>query len=160
MRGRALIALLLLCGVAAACRESTAPRTTLRVYVLDSIDAHALPAVVSAFDGDTTVVRGAVLTLNQDGHAMRVEQLHSTYRAYPPADTTITQQLGYRIARDSITVGYFTSCRGLCAPDEVGAFTDSALTLTYDVSPRFDPVYYYQRVDTRSDPPSAPDIGP
>lgn len=133
----------LLWGAATACQDSTAPRSTPAIYVLDSIGGHALPAVVSAYSGDTAIVLWAVLMLDGAGHVRRVEQERYIYQGNQPTDTTVTALLDYRVAGDSITVGYFGGCRDACPPNEVGAYSDLELTLTFDTRPRTAPVYHY-----------------
>ncbi|HEX6534136.1 MAG TPA: hypothetical protein VF041_06040 [Gemmatimonadaceae bacterium] len=150
MRARVLIALFV-CGVAAACGESTAPEPAPRVFVLDHVDDRALPVLESSYAGDSTFVVWAVLTLEANGRALKVVEHRFVHQSDPPVETTTTGRAAYLIAHDSIAVGFFGTCRGACVPNEVGGYTASALTLTLDILPRTAPVYHYHRADNAPD---------
>ena len=143
MRARVAVAFLLLSGIASACRDSTGPRAADHIYVLNGIDGQAPPGDISIF-GRTTFVESGVLTLHVGAHASWVAQVRSSGQA--SQDTTVTIQLIYHTAGDSIRIEYTSRCRDVCVPDEEGAFSDSALTLTYAESPHVGPVYHFRRV--------------
>ncbi|HEX9084519.1 MAG TPA: hypothetical protein VF836_07255 [Gemmatimonadaceae bacterium] len=128
-----------------ACHDSTAP--FLRTYALTAIDGQPLPVTFSAVDVGSTVLSGT-LYLDDAGHAFRVDR-YRDWSANTPKTYERTERLndGYRIANDSISLGVF-GCPNSCPGNEVGFFSDSALTLTPDVMPRTRPVYTYHVVNT------------
>jgi hypothetical protein len=103
-----------------------------------------LPFIYTGIDASTTVLAGK-LFLNGSGKAVRTDQ-DRNYSANngQTHEWSSKQYLDYRIASDSISVGTFDSCSGECAASDVGAFSDSVLTLTINVNPRTSPVYTYR----------------
>jgi hypothetical protein len=137
--------LLALALVILGCESATAPvPNQRRLYVLADVDGQPLPAVMGSQVGDTDTVLWATVTLDAAGHAVLMKRYRHAYLAYPPDTSTSVSEMNYLAAGDSITVGFFGPCMDLCAPNLVGQLTDSVLTLTYDVTPRFDPLYRYQ----------------
>ncbi|MEO8909447.1 MAG: hypothetical protein ABI408_04390 [Gemmatimonadaceae bacterium] len=142
---RLTLVLLVFIGVS-ACHDSTAP--ILRTYELTAIDGHPLPVTFMGVDGGSTVLSGR-LYLYGSGQAVKVDQ----YRDYSAngggmtLDRTEQQPGDYTITNDSIRVGWRVgSCGGPCVSDDIGAFSDSMLTLTIDLMPRTRPVYSYRRI--------------
>lgn len=146
MRARLLIALLAAGTAGVACSDSTGSQNSDRIYTLDNIDGTPPPGVVSVF-GISGVVQSASLTLRFDGRATWFERVPTD--AGTGGDSTIAAQVEYQIHGDSIRLA-LPGCRGTCIPDDVGAISDTSLTLTYDVTPRFTPIYHFSRI--RTDP--------
>jgi hypothetical protein len=144
MRLSRLAAVLIASVALSACHDSTAP--ILRTYALTEIDGHLLPVTFMGIDGGSTVLSGT-LYLEGAGHALRVDHYHD-YSANTGKTYDRTERLhdDYRISNDSITVGSFGTCTSSCRWNEIGAFSDSLLTLTIDVIPRTRPVYTYRLV--------------
>ncbi len=127
------------------CESATAPvPNQRRLYVLTDVDGQPLPAVMGSQVGDTNTILWATVTLDATGHAVLMKRYGHAYLAYPPDTSTSVSELKYLAAGDSITIGFFGPCIDLCAPNLVGQLADSVLTLTYDVTPRFDPLYRYR----------------
>lgn len=141
MRLRLLIALLAAGSVGVACSDSTGSQSSDRVYTLDDIDGAQLPGLVSVF-GISSVVESASLTLRFDGRATWVAHVPSDAGA--GGDSTISREVEYQIHGDSIL--FPVRCRDACIPDDVGAISDTSLTLTYAVTPRFTPIYHFSRI--------------
>jgi len=139
-----LTAVLLVSVTVSACHDSTAP--ILRTYALTEIDGHPLPVTFMGIDAGSTVLSGT-LYLNGAGRALRVDH-YRDYSANNGMTFDRTERLhdDYRITNDSITVGSFGTCTSSCRGNEVGAFSDSVLTLTIDALPRTRPVYTYRLV--------------
>lgn len=141
-----LIAVLLVFAGASACHETTAPFGPF--YVLTAVDGHSLPITSGGLDGSSTLLSGTLI-LDTDGHAIRRDH----YRDYSANGGGMTfernQQLSgpYAIANNSITVRWTSQGQcgsGPCLPNDVGAFSDSTVTLTADFGARTSPVYSYR----------------
>jgi len=146
-----LNALALLCAVATACHESSAPhQATTRVYVLESINGNPPPTVTSSGAGDTVTVLWATLTLGPTGDALTVDHLRHAYLAYPPQEQTLASPSEYRVTGDSITVGFFGQCQDLCIRNRVGVITESSVSLIDDYNPYPVPsvIRVYRLIDT------------
>jgi hypothetical protein len=130
-----------------ACHDSTAP--ILRTYALTEIDGHPLPVTFMGIDAGSTVLSGT-LYLDDAGHALRVNHYRDYSANFGGGTWERSEKLHdyYTISNDSITVGSFGTCTGSCRVNEVGVFSDSLLTLTFDVMPRTRPVYTYRAVET------------
>lgn len=128
-------ALLALAVCTLACHESTAPHGTTRVYVLDNINGNPPPAITSAGAGDTLTVLWATLTLGPDGNAVTIDRFRHAYLAYPPQESTRSWRYQYRVAGDSITVGYFGKCPDICISNQVGVIADSSVSLIESYNP-------------------------
>ena len=136
-----LVLMLLLLG----CESVAAPTSgRSRLYVLSDVDGIVVPATLPTLVGDTTTILWATVTLDATGQAVSTTRLRHVYLSYPPDTTTTVLIRKYREEGDSITVGYFATCRDICLPNSVGLLTDSTLTLTWDIIPRTDPVYRYR----------------
>ena len=142
MQPRLLITLLAAGIVGVACSDSTGSQHADRVYTLVDIDGTPPPGVVSVF-GISSVVQRASLTLRFDGRATWFARVPTD--AGTGGDSTIAAQVEYQIHDDSIRLAV-PGCRGTCIPDDVGAISDTSLTLTYAVTPRFTPIYTFRRV--------------
>jgi hypothetical protein len=142
------LTLVLLCFVALfACRDSTAP--LLRTYELTAIDGHSLPVTFNGVDAGSTLLSGR-LYLSGAGQAVKVDQ-YRDYSVIGGVTTSArTEQLpgDYTVTNDSIKVGWRAGFCGAgpCVTDDIGAFSDSTLTLTVDLMPRTRPVYSYRFV--------------
>ena len=147
MRLSSLTAVLIVSAAVSACHDSTAP--ILGTYALIAIDGQPLPVTFMGIDAGSTVLSGT-LYLDDAGHVLRVNH----YRDYSAnfggstSERSETLHDDYRISNDSITVGSFGTCTGSCRLNEVGVFSDSLLTLTFDVIPRTRPVYTYHLIKT------------
>ena len=142
--GKVSLWLLALALVIVGCESATAPVANLRrLYVLADVDGQPLPAAMGSQVGDTTTILWATVMLDATGHAVLMMRSRHAYLAYPPDTSTNVAELKYLAAGDSITIGAFGPCDA-CVPNLVGQLSDSVLTLTYDVRPRFDPLYRYR----------------
>jgi len=141
-----LAAVLIVSVAVSACHDSTAP--ILRTYALTEIDGQPLPVTFMGIDAGSTVLSGT-LYLNDAGQALRVDH-YRDYSANTGKTYDRTERLhdDYRISNDSITVGSFSTCASSCRGNEIGVFSDSVLTLTFDVMPRTRPVYTYHAIKT------------
>jgi hypothetical protein len=136
-----LFAVLLIFVSASACSDSTAP--LLRAYTLTAVDGHPLPFTSFGIDAGSRLLWGN-LYLDETGHAFKFDH-YRYFGAILPADSseeTQRQDASYTIANDSITLELHRPLSG----NDVGAFSDSVVTLTFDVSPRTGPVYTYRLV--------------
>ncbi len=142
-----LTAVLLVSLAVAACHDSTAP--ILRTYSLAEIDGKPLPVTFMGIDAGSTVL-SSTLYLDNAGHVLRVNHYRDYSANFGGGTWERSEKLhdDYKIANDSITVGSFGMCTGSCRLNEVGVFSDSVLTLTFDVMPRTRPVYTYRAFKT------------
>jgi hypothetical protein len=140
-----LTAVLIASVAVSACHDSTAP--IFRTYALTEIDGQPLPVVFMGIDGGTTVLSGT-LYLNEASRVMRVNHYRDYSANFGGGAWERSEKLqdDYRISNDSITVGSFGTCTSSCRGNEIGVFSDSVLTLTFDAMPRTRPVYTYQAV--------------
>lgn len=139
-----LTAVILVVAGISGCRDSTAP--AIRTYNLIEIDGQPLPVTFMGVDAGSTIISGT-LYLNDAGRALRVDHYRDYSANFGGMTSERTEKLhdDYRIANDSIIVGSFGPCTTRCV-NEVGAFSESGLTLTFDVLPRDRPVYRYRLV--------------
>ena len=100
-------------------------------------------------DGNSTVL-SSTLYLDVDGHALRINHYRDYSANFGGSTSERAEKLhdDYRISNDSIAVGSFRTCTSSCRGNEVGVFSDSVLTLTFDVVRRTRPVYTYHAVKT------------
>jgi hypothetical protein len=132
---------------ASACHDASAPSGP--VYVLIAVDGHSLPVVSNGIDGSSTLLSGT-LVLDPIGHALRIDH-YRDFSANGGGTFKRDEQLSgpYTIANDSISVRWTSQGQcgsGPCLPNDVGAFSDSTLTLTADFGARTSPVYTYHLV--------------
>jgi hypothetical protein len=142
-----LTAVLIVSVGVSGCHDSTAP--LLRTYSLTEIDGDPLPVVFLGVDGNSTVL-SSTLYLDVDGHALRINHYRDYSANFGGSTSERSEKLhdDYRISNDSIAVGSFGTCTSSCRGNDVGFFSDSVLTLTFDVLPRTRPVYTYHAVKT------------
>jgi len=100
-------------------------------------------------DAGSTVL-SSTLYLDNGGRVLRVNHYRDYSANFGGGTWERSEKLhdDYKIANDSITVGSFGMCTGSCRLNEVGVFSDSVLTLTFDVMPRTRPVYTYRAFKT------------
>ena len=139
---------LLIFSATSACHDSTAPSGPS--YVLTAVDGRPLPFLSQGVDGSSTLLSG-MLVLESAGRAVRIDH----YRDYSANGGGMTferdQVLSgpYTIANNAITVRWTSQGQcgsGPCLPNDIGAFSDSTLTLTADFGARTSPVYAYRFV--------------
>lgn len=120
-----------------ACTESTAPRITSGVFVLESVNGQGVPAIVIASQTDTSFMLSATLTLDGAGRAVRSEHWRHVYQSNQVEEGTFTANVEYRITGDNITVGSFQPCPAdaLCEGNKVGKYTSTTFTLAYVNNP-------------------------
>jgi hypothetical protein len=129
-----------------ACSDSTAPpRLASGLYVLESVNGQAVPAIVIASQTDTSFMLSATLTLDGGGNAVRIEHWRYVYQPSHAEEGTFTANAEYRITGDNITVGSFQPCpaNALCEGNKVGKYTSTTLTLAYANNPGA-PVFLYR----------------
>jgi len=129
-----------------ACTDSTAPsRLASGLYVLESVNGQAVPAIVIAGQTDTSFMLSATLTLDGAGNAVRIEHWRYVYQPSHAEEGTLTANSEYRITRGNITVGSFQPCpaNALCEGNKVGKITSTTLTLAYADNPTA-PVFLYR----------------
>jgi hypothetical protein len=145
MRLSCLKAVLPALALTIACTESTAPRITSGLYVLESVNGQGVPAIVSAGQTDTSFMLSATLTLDGAGHAVRSEHWRYVYQPNQVEEGTFAANAEYRITGNNITVGSFQPCaaNALCEANKVGEFTSATLTLAYENNPTA-PVFLYR----------------
>ncbi|HET6546430.1 MAG TPA: hypothetical protein VFG55_06765, partial [Rhodanobacteraceae bacterium] len=142
-----LKALLPLVALTMACGESTTPhRAESGLYILESVDGHPLPAIVSAGPAETSFILSATIMLDDAGNAVRSEHWRYTYQPNHTDEGTFVAHLQYRLSEDNITVGMFQPCgsAALCEGNKVGKLTPTTLTLAYEHDPTA-PVFFYRR---------------
>ncbi len=143
-----LTVVLLIFAATSACHNSTAPSGPS--YVLTAVDGRSLPILSQGIDGSSTLLSGT-LVLESGGRALRIDHYHD-YSANGGGMTfERDQQLSgpYTIANNTITVRWTSQGQcgsGPCLPNDIGAFSDSTLTLTADFGARTSPVYAYRFV--------------
>src|SRR5882672_2831991 len=146
MRLSCLRALLPAVALTMACTDSTAPsRLASGLYVLESVNGQAVPAIVIAGQTDTSFMLSATLTLDGAGNAVRIEHWRYVYQPSHAEEGTLTANSEYRITRGNITVGSFQPCpaNALCEGNKVGKITSTTLTLAYADNPTA-PVFLYR----------------
>jgi hypothetical protein len=141
----------LLVGVAAlsmaSCTEATSPPPpSARVYALEAIDDHPLPAATWASATDTSMVVWETLTLDDAGRAVTVSHQRYVSQGRPAQEWTVSRVAAYRVQGDSIEVGWFHACVDLCPPNAVGQVADSTLTLRAKIIDVHVPVFRYRLV--------------
>ncbi len=154
MHLRLRFAFLAACAALLACSDALRfPGTTARtqrVYVLESVDGHPVPTVVYSGPIETyTAIDGELLLQTLDS----AKEIRHARDSLPQYGTTVyldTLQRSYIIYGDSIAVGFFGECRDICAPNRIGRYDDSTLTLTDQIYPPTNAVYQYRLVANSS----------
>lgn len=134
MRLPCLKALLPAAALIMACHESTSPPQLVSgVYVLETVNNHGVPAIVSAGQADTSFMLSATLTLDGTGHGIRSEHWRYVFQPNQVEEGTFTANVEYRISGENIELGSFQPCppNALCEGNKVGRFTSTTLTLSY-----------------------------
>jgi hypothetical protein len=146
MRLSCLRTLLPIVALTMACSNSTVPaRLASGLYVLESVNGQAVPAIVIASQTDTSFMLSATLALDGAGNAVRIEHWRYVYQPSHAEEGTFTANAVYRISGDNITVGSFQPCpaNALCEGNKVGKYTSTTLTLAYANNPAA-PVFLYR----------------
>lgn len=132
----------------AACGDAMSPPkvVTKRVYALEKVSGRPVPAVVDSGPIEIYSVLDGTLTLESNDSS--ISQLHAITSSpqYGEYETNVTTRGEYKIVGDSIQVGFFGACRDICAPNRIGAYGDSTLTLTNEIRIPSAPVYLYRLV--------------
>ncbi|MGZ3331427.1 MAG: hypothetical protein ACXU9O_09960 [Gemmatimonadaceae bacterium] len=141
-----LTAGLLVLAVASACHDTSAPFAPF--YALVAVDGHALPVSYYGLDGGSTLLSGT-LVLDPVGHALRIDHYRDFSANGGGMISNRDEKLSgpYTIANDSITVQWTSQGQcgpGPCLPNDIGAVSDSIVTLTADFGARTSPVYTYR----------------
>jgi hypothetical protein len=129
-----------------SCSEVTRPAPTRKFYVLESVDGHPVPAVVYSAPIETYTALDGALLLQTSDSAKEIFHARDSLTGYGTSVGTDTIRGSYRIDGDSIEVGFFGRCRDICAPNRIGRYDDSTITLTYAFFPPSGPVYAYRLV--------------
>jgi hypothetical protein len=88
--------------------------------------------VISAFDGDTTTLYSASLTLYEGGTATITQRLRQVHLTLPPREATDIAHYSYRIIGDSLVLDQTCGISALCAGPPFGKFTSgTTMTLFY-----------------------------
>lgn len=121
-----------------------AAQSTARVYNLETVDGHKLPAIWNVSGGDTSWVRWGKVMLELNGRATLIDYSTHTYHGVRAGGGTNTVHARYTIHADSIEIGAPRTCAVPCFLGHYGVISDSVLTLTLHTKPAtFWPVYRY-----------------
>jgi hypothetical protein len=131
-----------------ACRDTTGPETISAFFALQSVDGHAIPAVLFSEPTRTRTVISSSLILDNQGHATINEADREDLQGVV-TESVFTATLDYRLNRDQIEIGSFTPCPpgAFCAPNAKGTIANGTLTLNNFLL-AMGTVYVYRAVPT------------
>ncbi len=118
---------------------------TSRVYQLVGVSGHTLPVDVFSGPIETYTALRETLTLFSNDSSEATVLARDSLPAYGVSTSSFTRFGEYRVSGDSIETGYFGHCRDICSPNRIGMFSDTAVTLTQELSVDY-PVYVYRLV--------------
>jgi hypothetical protein len=127
---------LLIFAATSACHDTTAPSGW---YVLTAVDGHSLPFTFFGIDDSRTLL-SSTLVLNSGGGALRIDHYRNNSNFGTMTFGSEQVSGSYTIANDSITV------RWTSLPNDVGAFSNSTVSLTEVFGAQTSSVYSYRAV--------------
>jgi hypothetical protein len=133
------LAAALAASLVAACDDATGPAGSPlagQVFALTSVGRAGLPALMNAYQGDTTLLVADTLRFRADGGVARGLWMRTRGVHGATADSSRWTS-EYRVTGARIEIGFFAPCppAALCIANDVGTVLGDELLLTVGTSP-------------------------